>query len=129
LPVDATADRRRNFADLWLLRKRIQEELDLTWDRATPIPEDPREPVHRFVVQNARKEVQAVILYVKASADRTSPHMRASSSSDSLAAEGAAILTELRGDLSRVVGEERALSPGSAGTLADFEPTPELAAE
>jgi len=70
--VDASADPDRRFADLRALRARVRE-LDLTW--ATPLPDEGAAPLGRFVVQNRRGQIQAVILYVKASADPTFPHM------------------------------------------------------
>jgi hypothetical protein len=74
LSVDATADPDRGFSDLRELRRRAHEELKLDW--FTPLPNEGAEPTARFVLKNEKGEIQAVILYVKASADQTFPHMQ-----------------------------------------------------
>jgi hypothetical protein len=73
IAVDATADPGRAFEDLRTLHRRVVEELDLDW--VTPLPDQGDEPLARFVLKNQQHHVQAIVLYVKSSADRTFPHM------------------------------------------------------
>ena len=72
--IDASADLDRRFGDLRLLRRRAEEELGLKW--VTPLPDDGRKPLARFVLENKSHEAQSVILYVKASANEEFPHMK-----------------------------------------------------
>lgn len=74
LAIDATADFDRSFGDLRVLRERAEQELNLRW--VTPLPDDGSKPLARFVLNDAHGMAQAVVLYVKASADETFPHMQ-----------------------------------------------------
>jgi hypothetical protein len=76
IALDATADPARSYEDLRTLRRRVQEELQLEW--LSPLPPDGEapDPVYRFQIGDSNGTVRAAILYVKATADATFPHLR-----------------------------------------------------
>jgi len=122
--LDAGADPRRQYDDLKTLRGRVENDLNLRWLTDLPAPGADANVAYRFVVGDADGQPKAVILYLKASADGTRPHLQEKRGLRRIKRLRAAELHNVRTlfqSLRNAAVADKTLRPADANELFDSE--------